>query len=121
MDRTTLNNKLKHNVLVIEFRRRTPPVGRLRRMICTKSEDILSSTQGSINLNFRPPKHGGPKFDEAKVNVCIVWDILMQDYRIVPCESAHILREIPVSRFWAYYNRYIFPMSQREKLRYMNK
>lgn len=119
MERTRLNNLLKQNVLIIIFNRRTPPVGALRQMLCTKSDKVLSSLQGRINLNFRNPKHGKPAFDESKANVCVVWDILKQDYRLVPCESVSIIREISPDKWWEFYNNNIRPMSQTDKLEFM--
>lgn len=120
MNRSELNSLLEHNVLLIGFLRRTPPVGRRRNMICTKSNFILNSFQGRTNLNFRNPKHGGPAFDQAKANVVVVWDILVQDYRLVPCESVTVIDTIPESEFWEYYNDAIYPMSTKDKVKFMN-
>lgn len=120
MNRTTLENDLLSNVLVLEFNRRTDPKGKLRRMICTKSDYILSSTQGRFNLNFRNPKFGGPKYDESKTNTVVVWDILTQDYRQIPCESVRVIDIIPEKLFWKYFNEQLRTMSKRDKVSFMH-
>lgn len=120
MNRSELNSLLEHNVLLIGFLRRTPPVGHRRNMICTKSNFILNSFQGRTNLNFRSPKYGPPDFDQAKANVVVVWDILVQDYRLVPCESVTVIDTIPETGFWKYYNEAIYPMSAQAKVKFMN-
>lgn len=118
MDRNRLENLLSDNILIISFFRRTYPVGRVRRMICTKS-DILTSFQGRVNLNYRPPKHS-PTINQKEHNIVIVWDILCQDYRWVPCESVNIIEVIPKNEFWNYYNNALLPMSKRDKIAFMN-
>lgn len=119
MNRSSLEEVLNHNILLISFWRRTPPGG-VRRMICTKSNFVLSSFQGRTNLNFRNPKHGPPDFNQVKVNVIVVWDILVQDYRLIPCESVSILDTIPETVFWKYYNDAIYPMTKADKIKFMN-
>lgn len=120
MNRSTLESLLLKNVLVIAFKRRTDPKGVLRRMICTKSNEILNSTQGRFNLNFRNPKHGGPSYDEDKANTVVVWDILTQDYRQIPCESVSIIDTVPEQFFWKFYNDELRPMSKQDKIKFMH-
>lgn len=119
MNRNELKSILEHNVLLLWFLRRTPPVGVRRNMICTKSNFILNSFQGRINLNFRSPKHGSLNFNEARYNLIIVWDILVQDYRLIPCESVRIIETIPEKNFWKYYNDSIYPMTKQSKIKFM--
>lgn len=122
MQRAELYNLLLNNVLVLSFIKKTEPrKGWIRNMICTKSNKILSSLQGRINLNFRNPKYGGPVFNEVEHNVVVVWDILMQDYRVVPCESVNILSIIQEDFFWNFYNNKLIFMSSIEKNKFMNK
>lgn len=120
MDRGRLLNYLNHNVMVISFIRRSDPKGILRRMVCTKSNIILSSLQGHTILNFRAPKYGGPKLDEVKNNLIVVWDILTQDYRLIPCESVSVIEIIPEDKFWTFYNETLKNMSKRDKVTFMN-
>lgn len=118
MNRLILEDLLRYNVLVIGFNKRT--TRQFRQMICTKSNFVLSSFQGRVNLNFRNPKYGPPDFDLAKHNLEVVWDILVQDYRLIPCESVSISKTIPEKAFWKFYNEAIYPMSQKEKIKFMN-
>jgi len=116
-----LNNLLLSNVLDIRFIRRDPVPNKpaTRRILCTKSYDLLNSTNGRIVLNYRPPKNN-KQFNESQVNACVVWDILMQDYRIIPADTATILEEIPANEdFWTYFNTNIYTLSTEQKIRFM--
>jgi hypothetical protein len=118
----TLETLLLNNVLDLRFTRRikTNDKAPTRRMICTKSFELLNSTNGKIVLNYTPPKHQ-KQLDEAKSNVCIVWDILMQDYRIVSADQVDVLREMPANEgFWKTFNEEIYPMSTDQKIQFMN-
>jgi hypothetical protein len=88
-------------------------------MICTKSNYILSSFSARAKLNFRPPKYGGTKFDQKKLNLVVVWDILMEDYRCVPCETVKVMEVVPEKKFWTYYSNNIEPMNKRSRETYM--
>lgn len=117
----TLENLLLKNVLDIRFLRRIPVQNKpaTRRILCTKSYDLLNSTNGRIVLNYRPPKNA-KQFNESQANACVVWDIMMQDYRIVPVESAVILEEIPADEsFWPYFNNKIYTLSTEQKVLFM--
>lgn len=117
----TLNSLLLRNVLDIRFLRREPLPNKTatRRILCTKSSDLLNSTNGRIVLNYRPPKNN-KQFNESLNNACVVWDILMQDYRIVPADTATIIEEIPANEdFWTYFNSQIYILSVEQKKRFM--
>lgn len=117
----TLNNLLLRNVLDIRFLRREPLPNKTatRRILCTKSSDLLNSTNGRVVLNYRPPKNN-KQFNESLNNACVVWDILMQDYRIVPADTATIIKEIPANEdFWTYFNSQIYILSGEQKKRFM--
>jgi len=117
----TLNNLLLNNVLDIRFIRRNPKPGKpaTRRILCTKSFDLLNSTNGRIVLNYRPPKTG-KQFNESIKDACVVWDILMQDYRVIPADTAVVLEEIPANQeFWTYFNNKIYNLSTQQKMLFM--
>lgn len=119
---SALDSLLKNNVLEIRFARRVPVPGKspLRRMICTKSYDLLNSTNGKLALNYRPPK-GPMRVDEGREGVCVVWDILMQDYRTVPAETVTVVNQIPIGdEFWKYFNQTLYPMSKAQKIQFMD-
>ena len=122
VQRSTLENLLLNNVVDLRFSRRIilPGKSPTRRMICTKSYSLLQSTNGRIVLNYSPPKHN-KQFNEAKNNALVVWDVLMQDYRIVSVDKVDVIKEIPADEtFWNYFNTNIFPMSTEQKIIFMD-
>ena len=118
----TLETLLLNNVLDLRFTRRVPVEGKppTRRMICTKSYDLLNSTNGKIVLNYTPPKHN-KQVNEAITNTCVVWDVLMQNYRVVSADQVDVLREMPANdEFCQTFNNEIYPMSTEQKINFMN-
>ena len=120
--RLQLEEKLKQNICDIRFIRRKPtrdgrPI--TRRMLCTKSFELLNSVNGRVKLNYRPPVHTSTA-NPVLHNLVIVWDIIMQDYRNVSLEDCHILEEVPVDKFWEYFDKSIYPMTPADKINYMN-
>tara|TARA_R110001592_G_C12560298_1_gene691112 strand:+ start:111 stop:485 length:375 start_codon:yes stop_codon:yes gene_type:complete len=121
VQRSALDSMLLDNVCDVRFVRRDPRSGdgATRRMLCTKSYDILNSVNGRTTLNYRPPK-GPKKINEAADNLLVVWDILMQNYRTINCNQVDLIKEIPASEFWPYFNENIYPMSAEQKAGYIN-
>jgi len=120
--RPTLESLLLQNVLDLRFVRRSPAPGRppTRRILCTKSYTLLSSTNGRIVLNYNPPA-GKKQFNEAKENACVVWDILMQDFRVISADEVDVIKTIPATdEFWEYFNDEVLPLTGAQKLNYMN-
>ena len=118
----TLETLLLSNVLDLRFTRRIPVTGKpaTRRMLCTKSYELLNSTNGRIVLNYIPPRHG-KQINEAITNTCVVWDILMQDYRVVSADQVDVIRQIPADdKFWETFNNEIYPLSTEQKIQFMN-
>jgi len=116
-----LNSLLANNVLDIRFVRRLPVRGKppTRRMICTKSNEILNSNNGLLSLNYRAPVQA-PKFNPESEGLVIVWDIFMQDFRNVPAESVIILNTIPGNdEFWKYFNNNLRLMTPQQKFNFM--
>ena len=77
-----LDSALLGNVCEIQFVRKRPIAGKpaTRRMLCTKSHQLLNSVNGKTSLNYKAPK-GAKQFNESTSNVLLVWDIMMQNYR----------------------------------------
>lgn len=118
----TLKTLLLENVLDVRFARRRPVAGKppTRRMLCTKSFKLLNSTNGKIVLNYTPPKHE-KQFNESIENACVVWDILMQNYRVVSADQVDVIREIPANdAFWQTFNQEILPLTAEQKIQFMN-
>ena len=122
VSRSALDGILKSNVCEVRFVRRLPKPGAssTRRIFCTKSHSLLTSTNGKITLNYRSPVNP-PQVNEALQNVLTVWDILMQDYRNISMDQCELINQIPANEeFWEYFNKNIYPMSVEQKLNFMN-
>ena len=118
---SSLNSDLLNNVCEVKFLKRTSPPNRpeYRRMLCTKNYELLSSVNGKISLNFREATHQ-KAINEAVKNVLVVWDILMQDYRIVSGDQVSIIRQIPANEeFWTFFNKEIYTLNTEQKILYM--
>ena len=121
MTTAELNNLLANNVLDIRFVRRLPKRGMpaTRRMLCTKSNELLSSNNGVISLNYRAPVQT-PDYDPTAEGLVTVWDIFMQDFRNVPAESVTVLNTIPGNdKFWEYFNNELRLMTPQQKFKFM--
>ena len=121
VQRVTLDSLLLSKVCEIRFVRRRPRAGDgpTRRMLCTKSYEILNSVNGRTTLNYRPPS-GPVQVNEARDNLIVVWDILMQDYRVISMASCDLIQDISAGEFWEYFNENIYPMSPEQKFSFMN-
>jgi hypothetical protein len=60
------------------------------------------------------------QINEALQNICVVWDIMMQDYRNVAMDSCTLIQQIPAADWWEYFNENIYPMAPEQKLSFMN-
>jgi hypothetical protein len=88
-------------------------------MICTKSYELLSSVNGKISLNFREATRQ-KAINEAVQNLLVVWDILMQDYRIISLDDCDLIKKIPADEtFWEYFNQNVYPMTTDQKVSFM--
>jgi hypothetical protein len=119
---TSLKNLLRVNVCEIEFLRRRSKAGRpsMRKMMCTLCNDLLNSANGRISLNYKPPVNGLPYNAESK-NLLPVWDIFMQDWRMVNMDACNLLNTKKADdTFWEYYNENLYTMSAQEKINYMD-
>lgn len=121
VQRAALNSILLNNVVDIRFARRTPKLGfpPTRRMVCTKSSELLNSTNGRITLNYKPPK-GAPQTNVVEQNLIIVWDILMQSFRTISADQVNLIEQWPANDdFWVHFNESIYPMSAGQKLEFL--
>lgn len=93
MNPKTLDIILLSNVVDLTFVKRD---GSTRRMLCTKSYNLLSSFEGKSFLRYREPKNGSQRMAPDQLTV---WDIDVQDYRRVNCGSVQIESIIPDEEF----------------------
>lgn len=117
----TLRSTLRENVCEITFARRRMYPGKLpyRRMMCTLDTNILDSVNGRVALNYKPPVSGLPYPTDSK-NLLPVWDIFMQDWRMVSMDYCQLLKTIPRDEFWKYFNENLLKMSPQDKVAYMD-
>jgi hypothetical protein len=119
--KSQLDQLLREKVLDIRFTRRLGKENSssTRRMLCTKSLEILNSNNGRLILNYKPPTQQ-PKYDPSKENLVTVWDIFMQDYRNIPVESCNVIEALDPEPFWEKFNNQYRMMSQTDKTNYMS-
>ena len=116
----TLRTKLQRNVCEIIFEKRRPKAGdsSQRRMLCTLDQNLLNSVNGRTTLNYKPPS-GPPKYNPESKNLLLVWDIIMQSWRMVSMDNCQIVNEIAEDKFFEYFNESIYPMTADQKRTYM--
>lgn len=115
---STLKQALLENVCEISFTKRR--TGETRTMLCTLDNTILNSVNGRTTLNFKPPS-GPPKYNPESKNLLLVWDIFMQDWRMVSMDNCNLNNTIPRDNFWKYFNENIYSMTIQEKNQFMGK
>ena len=119
---SNLRSMLLAKVCEVKFARRNPKPGRpaSRRMLCTNNVQLLNSVEGRTVLNYRPPRQA-PDYNPNQENLIITWDILMQDFRTINCDTVDLITTLEADEtFWVYINEKIAPMSAPEKMAFMN-
>lgn len=118
----SLNAVLKSNVCELRFLRRVVKPGRppFRRMIATNANNLLLGIDGRLTLNFAPAK-GGPKYNHSQKNVVVAWDVLMQDFRTINCQSCNLIKTVPANEeFWKFFREELLPMTPAQKMMFMD-
>jgi hypothetical protein len=91
-----------------------------RRMLCTNSNNLLLSIDGRLTLNYTPAK-GPPKYNHGEKNVIVAWDVLMQDYRTINCQSVDLIRSVPANEeFWDFFRKELVIMTPGQKMMFMD-
>jgi hypothetical protein len=88
-------------------------------MLCTLDDRILNSTNGRLSLNYRPTSGILPYNAEAK-NLLPVWDIFMQNWRMVNMDQCDLINTIQEDQFWNYFNNTLLKMSAEQKMVFMD-
>ena len=120
---TSLKTTLNNNVCEIRFVKRRPNLGSgqsVRTMLCTLDMSLLNSLNGRTTLNFKPPTQP-PAFNPESKNLLLVWDVIMQGWRMVSMDSCDLIKTIPADEFWEYFNEFIYPMTIEEKNSFMGR
>lgn len=122
---TGLGQLCNDNLVELKFNRRLKFQGspNTRRMLATLDSQLLNSTMGKEILNFKPPTQTA-SYNAASKNLLTVWDILFQDWRNIPVESAIVITAIPTKpqeKFWEYFDSVIRKMTAQQKAHFMSK
>jgi len=123
---SSLNTLLAYNVVELAFIRRNRKRGWPwnRRMLCTNNKDLLNSMAGRLTLNFAPPTQP-PAYNYTSKNLACTWDILWQDWRMLPAEAVNVIATYPVrnkldiDRFWEFFTKMVYPMTTGQKTKFM--
>lgn len=120
-----LKSLLESNVVEIKFTRRMKLINKpdTRRMLATLDRGILDSKLGRDILNFKQPTQSAA-YNAASKGLLAVWDIFLQDWRMVPvsnCEVVSVVPSRPPEKFWEYFNKTIGNMDATQKAAFMDK
>lgn len=118
---------LANNVVELTFVRRHPKLGwsDIRGLFGTTNFKLLNGDYGKYVFHFNPPKGVGMGYDYKSLNLCVVWDIFRQEYRVFGTEQVNIRKKFDVTtdqgieEFTEYFDEYISGMSNDEKLDFM--
>jgi len=119
---SNLKSILLDKVCEVKFARRNPKPGRpaSRRMLCTNNVQLLNSVEGRTVLNYKPPRQA-PAYNPNQENLIITWDIMMQGFRTINCDTVDLISTLEADdTFWMYLNEHIAPMSSADKMAFMN-
>lgn len=125
MEYSTLQQILNNSVSEVKFNRKRPKPGvaATRRMLCTLDVRLLESELGKQVLNYKPAT-GTLKYDPSTRGLLCVWDIFVQDWRMINTETCSIVTSIntgeDAAEFWSYFNTVILPMSSAAKAAFIN-
>jgi hypothetical protein len=123
--RNALAVLLQTHVAELRFLRRIEKPGfkDYRRMLCTNDKTLLLSTPGKTILNYAVPT-GFLKYDPAAKNLVCVWDIFLQNYRMINCNDVEVIAVIKSNPdpmpFWKYFNERLVHMSAEQKAQFIN-
>jgi hypothetical protein len=125
LGRGALDMLLRQNAAELKFHRRHEKSGwaNNRRMFCTKDMRLLESAPGKRILNYSAPAGIGLPYNAAHHNLVIVWDVFMQNWRAIPCESVEVVAVVktdPPDKFWKYFMQKVHGMHSRSKYTFMN-
>ena len=127
MDNHALQVLLGGNAIELSFVRRHEKLGwsNIRSLLGTTNYKFLNGPFGKQVINFVPPKGIGMGYDYKSKGLCVVYDMLRQDYRVFGSEQVSIRQQWPlttdeeIAAFEQYFMDKIMKMSDQEKLDFM--
>ncbi len=126
-DYNTILQVFHNNVVELRFVRRTPKYnGTTRRMLCTANWKYLSSVLTRRVFGWSNPKsRRGTSWYKMR-RLVIVWDLLINNFRIISLDDWSILGVLPLqsledkAQFLVFYNEYISRMGGKNIDNYHN-
>ena len=127
MNNSQLQQILGTSVVELDFVRRHPKLGwsNVRGLFGTTNPVLLNSDFGHVVIRFKPPSGKGMWYNYKAKNLCVVFDIFRQEYRVFGAEQVNIHKLWPlntedeVQEFERYFYDYIYTMSEDQKLKFM--
>lgn len=127
VNRAQLENVLKSNIVEIKWVRRIPKDGHsvTRRALATNSYGFLNSEPGRTIYRFSPPTQANI-LNTSALNLVTYYDLFRMNYRNISCESAQILKIIPIStpdqqkEWWAFFAKYTQSMNTADRFQFIN-
>ena len=127
MNNSSLQFLLGKNVVELSFVRRhkREEYADIRGLFGTTNSELLNSDFGFQVFRFRPPKGVGMGYDYKSKNLCVVWDIFRQSYRVFGSEQVQIRKQWDVStpeaieEFKQYFYDNIYSYTEQQKLDFM--
>jgi len=122
-----LQSILGTNVVELNFVRRHPKLGysNIAGMFGTTNPALLNSPFGFQVIHFRPPLGVGMGYDYKSKNLCVIFDMFRQDYRVFGAEQVDIHKQWPLTNeeeivaFEKYFYDYIINMSEDAKEKFI--
>jgi len=127
VNNAALQINIGRNVVELNFVRRHKKAqwSDIRGMFGTTNYELLNGDFGAQVLNFRPPKGIGMGYDYKHKNLCVIWDIFRQEYRVFGAEQCNVKKTWDVTtpegieEFKTYFYDNIINMSNDDKLEFM--
>jgi hypothetical protein len=124
----TLIEIARHGIAELRFSRRREKFGwsPYRRALISNDMTLLNSAPGQLALHFKPPMHP-PPYPWITKNLVCCWDILWQDWRMIPVETCDVITVFPtakpedVTNWWIYFGEFLAKMSASDKMAFMNR
>lgn len=127
MGNTQLQSVIGKNVVELDFVRRHPKMGwsDIRGMFGTTNPALLNSDFGFQVIHFKPPNGMGMGYDYKRYNLCVIFDMFRQEYRVFGAEQVNVHKIWPLSNeeeiesFKNYFYEYIINMSESDRMKFI--
>lgn len=123
LTRNELEQLCNNHLVELLFNRRGAPNPKTtRRMLCTRDLRLLKSELGKQTFHFTSPTRQ-LSYDPVQKGLVVVFDVLKQDWRMVPANSVTFVNAVPTfpqENFWEYFDKKLRSMTNRQKNTFIN-